>query len=195
MLIASLSLLLPMSASKGDNNDDSARTDRSRQGFSASAAIGTGVVSFHQVHYLICGKTWKSPTHTKLALHTKGKIGYAPTDYFVSYLVTESYWFPLRFAAIESQEIARSGLFGIGMTFYSSSAAPSAYLFFEIGRSFFGAPFERKIGTQLGTGSSAGLGYQFSRRYSIEVSASRVTATSPGLVTNVWSYSISLNLN
>ncbi len=188
-----LILLLPVAARTEEPPHDSS-AGKSRKGLLTSIGFGVGVVSLHQIFHLD-GPDWKSPTYTKLALRTSVRLGYAPSDYFVPYICSNYSWFRFDFAATEDDEIARTGLLGIGMAFYTSSTYPSGYLFVEVGQASFGAPFAKEVGIRRGAGAAVGIGYVFSRRYSIELSTNYGTTNSTKLATNAWSYSISVVLN
>jgi len=140
--------------------------DGQRKGFVLGFGLGGGYTSFTQtVEFMGISET--SDRENKFGLNTDFKIGYAPSNQFLIYWMSNVNWFGLENILGDNVTIA-NGVGGIGITYYFSPADKSAFIRGGIGGSTWMAPFDSDIDTWYGLGVVGGFGYEFAKHWSIE---------------------------
>ena len=140
--------------------------DGTRKGFILGAGVGGGLISYTQE---ISGSniSVKSDRENTLAFMYDVRIGYAPSNLWQIYYLSEASWFGLDNIVGDRVTIA-SGLSGVGVTKYVRAQAPSPFFLGSIGLTTWSTPFEERSGTWVGAGLMLGGGFEFSRHWSVE---------------------------
>ncbi len=142
--------------------------DGQRKGFLLGFGIGPGYTSF-DLTYDSAGTTIYETSESKVGMFTNFKIGFAPSNKLMVYWTSNVSWFGLSDSTTndESKTFA-AGVGGLGISYYFQPEAPSLYITLGGGLGTWSQPFE---GTDpwVGYGITGGLGYEFSRNWSLEL--------------------------
>jgi hypothetical protein len=138
----------------------------------------------------------KSDNETDFALHTDFRIGGGfKGDKFMLYYWNTVNWFSFE-NILGDKVTVLSGVNGLGASYYFKPTSPSLYLNGGIGLSVWRLPFESDTDVWYGIGLAGGLGYEFTRHWSIELGAMwgnpNTTEAGVELQTNAFSISLSI---
>lgn len=139
--------------------------DGKRQGFILGGGLGTGLTSFTQTVEFM-GEEITSDRETKLPLVTSFIIGGGLSPNVLLYYINKVSFFSIENVFGNSVAIA-SGVGGLGVTYYFSPKAPSAFLASGLVAASWAAPFEEGTEWWFGPGILFGAGYEFSPHWSI----------------------------
>jgi len=170
--------------------------DGQRKGFVLGFGLGGGYTTFTQTAEFM-GMSETGDRENKFGLHSDFKIGYAPSNQFLIYWMSNVNWFSIENILGDNITIA-NGVGGIGFSYYFSPADKSAYFRAGVGASTWMAPFDSDIDTWYGLGVVGGFGYEFAKHWSIEAIAmwSNPSKKELGidLTTNAFSFAVTLNI-
>ncbi len=131
--------------------------DGKRKGFIIGGGIGGGFLS----NKTSFGSF--SDTESQGVFLTKLKIGYAPSNTLEIYWIANSSWWR------ENDMTLFLGVSAIAVTKYLDNTSETGlFVTGGIGFSEFDAPFEGDVDASTGFGLIGGVGYEFSRHWSIE---------------------------
>lgn len=141
--------------------------DGKRKGFIIGIGAGAGLTSFKEKW-----GAFESDRESKMAIMTDFKLGYAPSNQFAIFWTSKVSWLRLKtegnaFVPSSSFTVV-NGMGGLGLAYYFQPEGPSPYLTGGLGFSSWGTPFEEGTDTLYGSGLALGVGYEFSRHWSIE---------------------------
>lgn len=139
-----------------------------RRGFILGFGVGGGLTSFTQTLTVPAyGYDETSGRENEFSIATDFKIGGGFNEQFLLYYVNRVSWFSIENVFEEDVTIANSvGL--VGVSYYFQQTAPSPYLLGLVGVSMWDAPFESGASSQTGFGIGGGVGWEFSRHWSLE---------------------------
>ncbi len=101
---------------------------------------------------------------------TNIRLGYAPSErYFVCFNIRMTMLESPRFSEYYEKEILVEGIMGIGFSFYPLSENRNFFLNFLYGFSDIGPYTETSYDSHFNAGLSAGAGYHFLRRATVEL--------------------------
>lgn len=140
--------------------------DGKRQGFILGGGFGTGFTSFTQTVEFM-DEEITSDRESKLPFITSFIIGGGLSPNVLLYYFNKVSFFPIENVFGDNVAIA-SGVGGLGVTYYFSPKAPSAFLAGGLGGATWTAPFESDSDWWFGFGTLFGAGYEFSPHWSIE---------------------------
>jgi len=139
--------------------------DNERRGF--VIGLGAGLHTL-DIDYKYSGELLASQSEKGIA--TSFKIGFGVTNQFLVYYVRKASWFnaPVFDGVSVSDTTIISGISGIGVSYYLSGSAPSAYFLGAFGIGDLSAPFESAIETDTGSAYMFGAGYEVSEHVQFE---------------------------
>ena len=166
--------------------DDVSAFDGSRTGFMLGGAVGVGGTSVGRQRYSFrgfpdTGLTVSSYREGFLGPTTIFRIGAGVSERVALYWTQTNNWFRLPSGCCSSNTIA-NGIGGLGLTFYTSAKAPSLFFIGAIGIATWARPFDPDRDTLSGLGVLGGVGYEFSRHWSVELALGLSTIKNPRFV-------------
>ncbi len=140
--------------------------DDDRDGF--FMGFGIGVHSLNNDYFFYDSKM---QTDSKNGLATSFKIGYGFTEQVALYYIRNASWFNDSYSEgySTSDTLYTIGMGGLGITYYFSSSAPSAYLMLASGVGDISAPLESNATSDTGCANLFGVGYEFSKHVTSEL--------------------------
>ena len=144
--------------------------DGKREGFIIGGGLGPAFTSWTGT-YESPGSPMTSETWNEFSIHTDFRIGGGfKGEQFMLYYWNKFNWF-IKENVNGDKIIYTSGITGPGCNIYFQPKAPTFYLLGGLGMHVWGTPFEPESETFLGIGLMGGLGYEFSKHWSIEATA------------------------
>lgn len=152
-----------------------------RKGFIIGGGVGAGYLQ-NQYSGLLFGAIYRVP------LLTDFKIGYAPCNRLEVYYVNKVFWWG------ENGVTVILGLSSLGFTWYTNEQTATGFFMSGGGGiSTADAPFEN-IAPSYGYGFFAGLGYEFSKHWSIEADLLYSRVTDSGIAVDSFGVRATINL-
>jgi hypothetical protein len=140
--------------------------DGRRGGFVLGFGVGPAVTSYTQALYAVDGtEMWTSDRINRFGIGTDFKIGGGIGKRLLLYYVNRVSWFTLDDG---NDTIFANSVGLLGASYYFRNASPSFYILGLVGLSTWDAPFEENWNALVGLGLGAGLGWEFSRHWSLE---------------------------
>ena len=138
--------------------------DEKREGFIIGGGLGPALTSWSQT----IGSITSNPQND-FNINTDFRIGGG----FKGEQSMFYYWNRISWLSMVNvygdKVIITSGITGLGLSYYFKPFTPSFYLLGCLGLSFWGTPFEPNSKTWLGVGLIGGVGYEFIKHLSVEV--------------------------
>jgi opacity protein-like surface antigen len=140
--------------------------DGQRGGFVLGFGVGPAVTSYTQTLYAADGtEMWASDRENQFGIGTDLKIGGGIGRRLLLYYINRVSWFTLD---VGHDAIFANSVGLVGLSYYFQDESPALYVLGLVGLSTWDAPFEENWDAQVGFGLGAGLGWEFSRHWSLE---------------------------